>query len=197
MAHLLIAEMARDTLGLERVLFTPAGDPPHKQAQHKNAAYHRRRMVELAIEDNPYFELCTIDLERSGPHYSVDTVQLIRSQYGLPADQCFFIIGSDSLADLPKWRQPDRLITLCRLAVAYRPRYQPDITALEEVIPGLGPRLDWVEVQALDLSSTDIRARLEEGRSIRYLVPDRVRLYIEEHQLYQPDLKMSGSEKPS
>ena len=98
--HLLIAEIARETLGLDRVLFVPAAEPPHKQGLRKTAAHHRRRMVELAIAGNTFFELCLFDLERPGPHYSIDTVRGIRAQHQLSADACYFIIGSDSLGDL-------------------------------------------------------------------------------------------------
>jgi nicotinate-nucleotide adenylyltransferase len=185
MGHLLMAEAARETLSLNRVLFVPAGDPPHKQHLEKTAAHHRRRMTELAIEDNPCFELCPVDLERSGPHYSVDTVRLIRTEYALPTEACFFIIGSDSLADLPSWHNPQELIRLCRLVVAYRPIYhQPDITILEKVIPGLGARLSWVEI-SMDLAASEIRARVEAGQSIRYQVTDEVRAYIERCGLYR------------
>jgi len=183
--HLLMAEMAWEALKLNRILFVPAGDPPHKQNLAKTAAYHRRRMVELAIEDNPHFELCLIDLERPGPHYSVDTVHLIRKQYDISADDCFFIIGSDSLVDLPIWHDPEILVPLCRLAVAHRPGYQPDISHLEKIIPGLGARLDWVQIPAVDFAASTIRTSLKNGQSVRYQVPDSVWRYIHQYKLYQ------------
>lgn len=185
LGHLLIAEVAREALGLERVLFVPAGDPPHKQDQVKTPAYHRRAMVELAIAGNPYFELCPVDLERPGPHYAVDTVRLIRAQYRLAAEACFFIIGADSLQDLPTWHQPAELIGLCRLAVAHRPGYQPQTTALEQIMPGLGQSLNWVEAPLIGIAGAELRARLQAGQSIRYQTPDNVREYIHQHQLYQ------------
>jgi nicotinate-nucleotide adenylyltransferase len=184
LGHLLIAELARESLSLERVLFTPAGDPPHKQDQQKTAAHHRRQMVALAIEDNPYFELNTLDLERPGPNYSVDTIRQIRAHYDLPADDCFFIIGGDSLADLPTWHKPDVLIKLCRLAVIHRPGYRPDVSHLEAVIPGLKARLDWVETPAFELSSSLLRSKIRAGHTIRYQIPDKVIAYIERHRLY-------------
>jgi len=185
LGHLLMAEMAREALRLERVLFVPAGDPPHKQNLPITAAHHRRKMVELAIENNPHFELCLIDLERPGPHYSVDTVRLIRKQYDVSAEACFFIIGGDSLADLPIWHDPEKLVPLCRLAVAHRPGYQPDISDLEKIIPGLGIRLDWVQIPAVDFAASTIRARLKKRQSIRYQVPDSVWRYITQYKLYQ------------
>ncbi|MCB0167004.1 MAG: nicotinate-nucleotide adenylyltransferase [Anaerolineae bacterium] len=183
--HLLIAELARDSLNLERVLFVPAGDPPHKQAAKKTAAHHRCRIVELAIEDNPTFELSRVDLDRPGPHYSTDTVALIRSQFDLAADDCHFIIGSDSLADLLSWHQPADLIQSCRLTVAHRPDYQPDVSALAEKLPGLAARLDWVEILLVEYSSSMIRRRIKTGQSVRYQTPSNVIDYLYQHQLYR------------
>ncbi|MCB0182025.1 MAG: nicotinate-nucleotide adenylyltransferase [Anaerolineae bacterium] len=183
--HLLIAELARDSLNLERVLFVPAGDPPHKQAAKKTAAHHRCRIVELAIEDNPAFELSRVDLDRPGPHYSIDTVALIRSQFDLAADDCHFIIGSDSLSDLLSWHQPAELIQSCRLTVAHRPDYQPDVSALAETLPGLEARLDWVEILLVEYSSSMIRRRIKAGQSVRYQTPANVIDYLYQHQLYR------------
>jgi nicotinate-nucleotide adenylyltransferase len=184
-AHLLSAEIVRDTLELERVLFVPAGDPPHKQGRAKTPAGHRRAMVELAIAPNPHFELCLVDLERPGPHYTTDTIRLIRARYNLATEDCFFIIGGDSLADLPAWHQPREVISLCRLAVVHRPGYQPDVTALLTEIPGLSERLNWVEMPQLDIAASEIRARVKAGRTIRYQVLDSVWAYIQAYALYQ------------
>jgi nicotinate-nucleotide adenylyltransferase len=181
--HLLTAEIARESLALERVLFVPAGDPPHKQALAKTPAHHRQAMVQQAIADNPHFELCLIDLERPGPHYSVDTIRLIRSRYHLSADECYFIIGADSLVNLPTWHQPNELITLCRLAVVRRPEYQPDLTALENLIPHITSRLDWLDMPLIGLASSQLRQRISLGQSIRYQTP--VEAYIQQHQLYK------------
>jgi len=185
LGHLLIAEITRESLGLAKVLFVPAGNPPHKQDVEKTSAVHRRRMVELAISDNPYFELCSIDLERPGPHYSVDTARLICSRYQISADDCFFIIGSDSLVDLPAWHQPAKLIEVCRLAVVHRPGYQANLSDLAQIIPGLQQRIDWVEIPVVDFSSSTIRRKAAAGQSIRYQLPDRVREYVVEHKLYE------------
>ena len=185
LGHLLITEIARETLQLNQVLFVPAGDPPHKQELEKTPAHHRREMVRLAIADNPCFEVSSVDLERLGPHYSVDTVQRIRAQYNVPVESCFFIIGGDSLVDLPTWHKPKKLITLCRLAVVHRPGYRPDVAALEQIIPGLSAQIEWVPMKAaFDLSSSAIRASIANGFSIRYQVPEPARLYIQQHQLY-------------
>jgi nicotinate-nucleotide adenylyltransferase len=185
LAHLLMAEMARDSLNLSRVLFVPAGDPPHKQGVAKTPARHRVAMVERAIAGNPHFGLSLIDLERPGPHYTTDTVRLIRAQYNLAAEACFFIIGGDSLVDLPTWHNASELVRLCRLAVIHRPDYRPNLSSLEAVIPGLSARLDWVEMPLIGVSASEIRARVQAGRSIRYQVAEEVKEYIEEQKLYR------------
>ncbi|MBN1993723.1 MAG: nicotinate (nicotinamide) nucleotide adenylyltransferase [Anaerolineae bacterium] len=185
LGHLLLAETAREALELPRVLFAPAGESPLKQGVFKTPASHRRAMVELAIAPNPHFELSLVDLERPGPHYTTDTVRLVRNQYHLSADECFFIIGSDSLLSLPQWHQVAELIKLCRLAVGRRPGYQPDLAGLEERIPGLSSRLDWVTMPALGLEASEIRARVRAGQSICYQVPRSVGEYIKQYRLYR------------
>jgi nicotinate-nucleotide adenylyltransferase len=185
LAHLLMAEMARDSLNLGRVLFVPAGDPPHKQGVAKTPATHRVAMVERAIAGNPHFALSLVDLERPGPHYTTDTVRLIREQYHLAAEACFFIIGGDSLMDLPTWHNTTELVRLCRLAVIHRPAYRPDLSGLEAAIPGISTRLDWVEMPLIGVSASEIRAGVRAGQSIRYQVVEAVREYIEEQGLYQ------------
>jgi nicotinate-nucleotide adenylyltransferase len=185
LGHLLMAETAREMLGLSQVLFVPAGDPPHKQGVEKTPAFHRRAMIELAIAGNPAFVLSRVDLERPGPHYTIDTVRLIRAQYRLSAEACFLIMGGDSLVDLPTWHNAPELITLCRLAVAHRPGFRPDLTSLAGVLPALDARLDWVEMPLIGVSSRDIRAGVRAGKSIRYQVAEGVRQYIEREGLYQ------------
>jgi nicotinate-nucleotide adenylyltransferase len=184
LAHLMMAQAAQETLALDRVLFVPAGDPPHKQGAI-SPAYHRRAMVELALAGSPEFELCPVDLDRPGPHYSTATVELIRRQHNLSADDCFFIIGGDSLLDLPEWHNPAALVSLCRLAVMHRPGYQPDTTALERRLPGLTGRLNWVPLPQIDLAASEIRNRVRRGQSIRFWVPEPVRHYIARYRLYQ------------
>jgi nicotinate-nucleotide adenylyltransferase len=185
LGHLLMAESAREILELRQVLFVPAGDPPHKQELPITPACHRQAMVELALAHNPFFELSPVDLDRSGPHYSTETVQLLQKQYDLPPELCYFIIGSDSLQDLPTWHRPAELIKICRLAVARRPGSLPDLTSLEASLPGLSDQLTWVEMPLVGISASDIRARARAGQSIRYQVPDGVGEYIQKHQLYR------------
>jgi nicotinate-nucleotide adenylyltransferase len=181
--HLVVAEEARVQLDLARVVFVPAGLPPHKQDRQLTPAHHRVEMTTRALAANPYFHLSAIDTERSGPSYSVETVRLFRADWGREAE-IFFIVGLDMLADLPNWHRPEELIQLCRLAVADRPGYTVDMLALEVSVPGVAARVDWVSVPLLEISSTDLRCRIGEGRSVRYYVPPAVEAYIRAHGLY-------------
>lgn len=183
--HLLAAEEARVALRLDRVLFAPAGDPPHKQGHPILPVLHRLAMVHLAIADNPAFAVTRVDVDRPGPHYTLDMVRLLRNEWGTSAEETFFIMGADSLANLSTWHQPARLIELCRLTVVTRPGYRPDLAKLEEVLPGLSRRVDWVEMPVLGISSSDLQRRVHEGRSIRYQVPAAVAQYVAEHRLYR------------
>jgi nicotinate-nucleotide adenylyltransferase len=180
--HLIIAEQARVQLRLDQVWFAPAGQPVHKNGHHVTVAEHRVAMVELSIADNPCFKLCRVDVERPAPHYSLDLVRILRQQH--PQHQWHFVIGSDSLADLPKWHAPEEIIKLVRLAVAQRPGYQPDLAALERAIPGLTQRIDWISAPMIEVSSTDLRARAQKGWPLRYIVPEAVDDYARANGLY-------------
>jgi nicotinate-nucleotide adenylyltransferase len=184
LGHLVLAETAADTLRLDRVLFVPAGDPPHKAAAiMRSSAEHRLAMVRLAIERNPRFGISRADLDRPGPHYSVDMLCLLRDEH--PGAALFFLIGADSLADLPTWSRPRELIELVCLGVMRRPGVDPDLAALEREIPGLRRRMVWLDAPAIDIAASDLARRIAAGRSVRYQVPDDVCLYIEEHGLYR------------
>jgi len=180
--HLVAAQEAFYQLSLDRVLFAPTGAPPHKPSRPVTAARHRLRMIELAIGDRPCFGLSHVDIERPGPHYSADTLRLLRDEW--PEATLFFIIGADALAEMLAWRQPQRIVELAELAVVQRPGLQPDLACLEAALPGLRDRLHLVEMPLLDISSTDLRQRVREGRPIAYLVPIEVESYIAEHELY-------------
>lgn len=185
--HLLAAEEARVALGLDQVLFAPAGDPPHKQGHSVLPIAHRLAMVCLAIADNPAFAVTRVDIERPGPHFTVDMIRLLHDEWGTHADEIFLIMGADSLAQLSTWHEPARLITLCRLAVVARPGYRPDLAELERALPGISRRLECVEMPVLGISSSDLQRRVREGRSIRYQVPAAVARYVAEHKLYRDD----------
>lgn len=184
LGHLVLAEAAADHLGLARVLFVPAGAPPHKEASAVRAgADHRLAMTRLAIAGNARFALARTDIDRPGPHYTVDMLRLLRDEY--PHSDLVLLIGGDSLRDLPTWSRPQELIALARLGVLRRPADDIDLAALERAIPGLTARVEWIPAPRLDISSSAIAAAIAAGRSVRYLVPDAVLAYIEAHGLYK------------
>ena len=177
--HLVLAETARDALTLERVLFIPARQPPHKHAAALLPGRVRLAMIRLAIRDHPAFVASEIELERPGVSYAIDTVKIIRGQ--LPDATLFLLIGQDMLA--VRWVGWTQLKRLCTVVVARRPsrpRARPHTKGV-----GVGTRLRWLEMPRIDIASSEIRARLRGGQSIRYLVPRPVERYIRQHHLYQ------------
>lgn len=182
LGHLILAQRALDTLGLERVLFVPAADPPHKRARVVTPAAHRVAMLELALAGNPHFELSRVDLDRPGPHYTADMLSLMHDQF--PEAALYFLVGADSLADLLTWRDPARIVARARLGVMQRPCVALDLAPLEAGLPGLTERVTFIEGPLIDISATEIRDCLRAGHSIRYQVPDAVADYIDAHRLY-------------
>jgi nicotinate-nucleotide adenylyltransferase len=183
--HLLIAEETRAELNLAQVLFVPAGQPWLKTNSPMGAAEHRLEMVRLATADRASFRLSTVDIDRPGPSYTIDTLADLQSQFGAGA-RLFFILGWDSLAELPRWREPSRLVKLCRLVAVPRPGYPPpDLNSLEAAIPGISKRVTLLDRPKLDISATVIRERVARGLSIRHLVPEVVERYIKQNKLYQ------------
>ncbi len=182
--HIVVAEETRARLGLAEVLFVPAGLPWLKEDSPILAAEHRGQMVRLAIADKPYFKLSTIEMDRAGPSYTVDTFTELQAQLGA-GDELFFVLGWDNLAQLPQWKEPSRLIKMCRLVAVPRPGYLlPDLNSLEAIIPGLSQRVIFLDKLEIDISASEIRNRVAHGLSIRHLVPEPVDEYIRQHQLY-------------
>ncbi len=182
LGHLAVAEEARDVLGLERILFVPAGQPPHKPAGDVTTVEHRLAMVELAIADNPAFELSRAEVDRPGPSYTVDTLEALAAD----GDRVTVILSAETFAELPTWHEPWRLFDAARVAVAPRWGYPaPDPGWLAATFPGREDRVSYLEGPRLGVSSTALRARVAAGHSIRYLVPERVAAYILAHDLYQ------------
>ena len=185
--HLMVAEEARSQLKLTEVLFIPAGRPWLKEDSPISPVEHRVQMVRLAIAANPHFKLSTIEIDRGGPSYTVDTIAELQAQLG-SGDELFFIIGRDSVSQLPYWREPDRLIQLCRLVTVPRPGYAlPDLSVLETLVPGLSKRLIVLDSPEVDVSATEIRRRVAQGLPIEGLVPEAVEKYIKKHRLYRED----------
>ena len=183
--HLIIAEAVQVQLRLEKVLFVPAGQPWLKLQHPITPVGYRVEMLRLAILPNLYFELSNVEVERSGPSYTIDTMVELRNRLGAQAD-LFFILGCDALAQFAEWKEPSKLIQLCRLAVV--PRANLAFSALEDLerhIPGITDRVSYVATPIIDISSSQIRERVARGLSIRYLVPDKVEEYIAQRRLYR------------
>ena len=185
MAHLLVAETVREALSLDLVLFVPTGVQPLKQGRPVTPAEHRVKMLELATHGNPCFGISRVDVDREGPSYTVDTVRHLREEWGGEGLQMWFILGADSFASFPMWRDPLGILSQTRLAVVWRPGVRADPVVLEGRLPGIGASVDWVDAPRLEISATDIRQRVAAGGSIRYRVPGTVREYIEANGLYR------------
>jgi nicotinate-nucleotide adenylyltransferase len=186
LGHLILAEQCREAVGLERVWFIVAGEPPHKRGLARTSVSHRLEMARLAVAGHPAFEVSDMEAVRPGPHYSVETLAEIRRQR--PDDELFFLIGADSLVDLPTWREPDRIAQLATIVVVNRP-------GVEEIgdrpLPDFGPTakpFELVTIPPVGIASSDLRVRLAEGRSVRYMVPRAVEAYIDAHELYRPQV---------
>jgi len=181
--HLLVAEEVAARLDLSRILFVPAGQPWLKANNAISLAEHRLEMVRLAIAGKPGFELSTIEIERPGPTYTVDTIAELQAQLG--GDELFFILGWDNLIQLPQWHQPARLIEMCRLVAVPRVDFPlPDLASLEKELPDISERVILFDKPRIDINASEIRRRAAQGLSIGELVPAPVERYIKEHGLY-------------
>lgn len=180
--HLLMAENALEHLGLDLVVFAPAGDPPHKPGNGIADSETRLSLVDLAIADRPGFESSRIDLDVSGPSYTWDLLERCRLHW--PGADFHFIMGGDSLVDFPTWARPERILELARLAVVPRPGID-QATRPDAGIAGLDDRVDVIDAPLSPISSSDIRDRVAAGRSIRYLLPEPVRAAIINLGLYR------------
>jgi nicotinate-nucleotide adenylyltransferase len=179
--HLLAAQEAAWQLCLDRVLFLPARQNPLKRGDPMSSGAHRCEMVRLAIGDNTTFELSTLDLDRPGPSYTADLLRALDAQ----DRELYFIAGADIVSELHRWREPEAILRLARLVVVTRPGApKPDVHALDTIVPDAHRRIDLVEIPGVAVSATDLRERVRRGRPIRYLTPDAVERYIEQHGLY-------------
>jgi nicotinate-nucleotide adenylyltransferase len=172
--HLILADEVREKLKLDRIIFVPANQPPHKQNYHIVQASTRYRMVKLAIQKNNHFCVSDVEIERTGRSYTIDTIREFKKRY--PKDKLFFIIGSDLLKYLADWRDLSEITKMVKLIVATRPGY-----ALAK-IPGYMSRLP---IRAVDISGFEIRKAIKENRSFRYLVSEPVYNYIIRKKLYK------------
>ncbi len=180
--HLVIAEMARVEFALDRVLWIPSGDPPHKKGYLVTPQEHRYAMALLATANHPDFEVSRMELDRSGHSYTVDTVERLRRER--PRDELYFITGADAILEILTWHRHHELIQACRFIAVTRPGY--DLERLSSVLPmEYLTQISTLTTPGVDISSTDIRTRVRSGDAIRYLVPESVQAYIRKHQLYQ------------
>lgn len=200
--HLAAAEEVRDRLKLDRVLFIPSFHPPHKQEDDVPSAAHRMEMVRIATAENATFEPSDIEIKRGGKSYTIDTIEALKRTY--PDAELYFITGVDSFLDIQTWSRWERLLSLCTFVVLSRPGYRfADLLKIDFLSPAAtqvieldrGQRVH-VEIHAgtftaflemiplYDISSTDIRRRVKEGRSIKYLLPEAVETYIITNKLY-------------
>lgn len=173
LGHLILADEALHQLNLDRLLWVLTPDPPHKQGQAISPSPVRLRLVRLAVGDNPRFEISPVDLERPGPHYALDTVRILRAQN--PNAALTYIIGGDSLHDIPTWHCPAELVAaIDGLGVMRRPGDAVDLRQIERQVPGISARIEWIEAPLLEISSSQIRQRAASGSNFRYYLPQPV-----------------------
>ena len=182
MGHLIVAEDARAALELDKVLFIPAGQPWFKSYRQITEARHRLAMVQLAVKDNSLFDVSDIEVERSGPSYTVDTLQELHELYS--DAELIVILGLDALREIDRWHQPSRVFQMASVAGMARPGATLDPSVLHAAIPGASSRMRLLDSALIDISGTDIRRRASAGQSIRYRVPVEVERYIYDSGLY-------------
>lgn len=184
LGHLILASESLSQLELNRLLWVLTPDPPHKPGQPITLLAQRLEMLHLAIADEPRFEICQAEINRPGPHYTVETLRLLKEQE--PSRELVFLMGGDSLRDLPTWREPAEIVRLCHvLGVMRRPGDAVDLSTLDGQIPGLSAKVRLVDVPLLEISSSQIRERVAKSASYRYYLHPRVYDYILENGLYQ------------
>lgn len=187
LGHLALAEWARDRLGLDRVVFMPAGVPPHKRGRALTGAAHRVAMARLAVGGHRAFAVSTLEARRRGPSFTVDTLRALEAAH--PGARLYLLMGADSLDDFASWHEPGAIAKLATLVVAARPGAgEPDAgrpRGRRRAVRGVPARIIRLRNPGIELSSSALRARARAGRSLRYLVPDAVAAYIARHRLYR------------
>ena len=181
--HLLLAQEAAFRMRLDRVYFAPAGCPPHKSHQPITPIRHRLAMTALATRNNPLFAVSRLDADEGRPSYSAALMQRLQSRLRVPAD-LFFLMGLDSLRDLPQWHEPAWLVQHGNLVVLHRPDVEIDWRALEKALPGIRQRVAVLAMPGLDVSGLNVRGRFLSRQPVRYLLCPAVIAYIKAHGLY-------------
>jgi nicotinate-nucleotide adenylyltransferase len=194
--HLILAEEAGFELHLDRLLWVLTAWPPHKQGMAISDVDYRLELVQAAIAHNPVFELSRVEIDRPGPHYAVDTLHLLAGQY--PDAELYYLMGGDSLHDLPTWHQPQQLAALVSgLVVMRRPEDAVDLEALESVLPGVAGKVQYLNVPFIEISSSDIRQRIASGRPFRYFLPPVVYDLIQQCHPYPNNSGEEDIQTPS
>lgn len=186
LGHMILAEEAYDQLGLDRLLFVLTADPPHKKNQLVSLWDVRLKLLGAAIDGNSKFELSRVDIDRPPPHYAVDTVKIMADQF--PGAEIVYLMGSDSLIELPTWHNPRDFVGKCSsIGVICRPGYPVNFDILEVQIPGISAKVKFVDAPLLDIASSEIRERIMQNRPYRYYLLPKVFQLIQELKLYQGD----------
>ena len=182
--HLAVAEQVKSQLKMDEVIFIPAGQPWLKKDRFVSAAEHRREMLQLAIEGKPYFQISTVELNRPGNTYTIDTINRIKARLAA-GYELYFITGWDKIPELHLWKDVTLLLEMCRLVAVPRPGYSlPDLKELETAIPGAAERIMLLDEPHVDISASEIRQRVRQGLPISNFVPEAVALYIRRQALY-------------
>lgn len=183
--HLVVADEVRTSFKLDKVIFIPTGDPPHKDQKNVSPGRNRYEMTLLATVTNPFFEISRLELDRKGITYTVDTIVELRKRFG-DSVELFFITGADSLLELHKWKDSEKILEMCKIVAATRPGY--DIDHMEGRLRELNElhkdKINTITTPGLQISSTDIRRRVKNNMSIKYLLPESVEIYIRKYKLY-------------
>ncbi|MFA6851256.1 MAG: nicotinate-nucleotide adenylyltransferase [Selenomonadaceae bacterium] len=183
--HLMTAEAVRDEYKLDKVIFIPAANPPHKQNQPVTPAIHRFVMTLLATCANSYFQVSSLEMNRPGPSYTIDTVYELIHRFGKNTE-LYFITGADAIQEIPTWDRIEELLSVCQFIAATRQGCVPNVDNIKDYFGALGKdRIHRLATPELEISSTDIRERVKKGYSIKYIVPEQVEQYIYKEGLYR------------
>lgn len=184
LGHLILAEEALQQLKLERVLWLLTPNPPHKTERKITPLEHRKTMLELALAGEPRFGLSSVDIDRPPPHYAADTMQLLQAQN--PQAIWIYLMGGDSLSDLPTWMRPLEFVQACtEIGVMLRPGREVDLSALDQKLPGIKEKVRFIQAPLLEISSSILRKKIAASDAYRYYLPPAVYSYIKINQLYR------------
>ncbi|QGU00028.1 Nicotinate-nucleotide adenylyltransferase [Candidatus Syntrophocurvum alkaliphilum] len=183
--HLIAGEYARHEFDLDRIIFIPSARPPHKDNVNVLDSNHRYNMVKLATQENMFFEVSTLEMERQGYSYTVDTVKYFATRY--EEAEIYFIMGVDALLFINTWKNLDELIAMCKFIIVTRPGYElnQNDQCFNNLPSNFWESIEFLEIPGMDISSTDIRDRVQQNKTIKYLLPRLVEEYIKKHNLYK------------